>query len=643
MDIAKIEVFVDIITMENGNSLILMLYIFHLNHEREIGDAEMISDMRDTKWGKNVTEAIGNEYEKWRLHDFILINAPTGSGKTYFILHTFLPYIMNRGERMLYLVNRKILEEQLLNDIKVVERDLCKQYNSYISLENNITISTYQSIEENIKMNSNHVIESLFNNYAYVVCDECHYFDADSTYNTSTQLSYEVLTHVFAYKTSIYISATMECIEKRIMDTFDSIYADPVNPYTNGNIGMPLHRGVIYKYSVKTNYDYLRFHIFNDMDHLKEIIKNSVQLADNRWLVFVDSINSGQDLEKSLISSENRGEGGNKQIDDNFKSEDVVFIDAKFRKNEEAAKSIAELSEINMIRKKVIITTSVMDNGISFHDVNLRNIVITADTKEEFIQMLGRKRKDQEYVDLYLEKRTSQFFVRRYKSTNDILETLSKFGRNLTPMYTNKDGCLLTVWQSVKYNLFPNIVCQQRLLDTIMKNPNIYRIFNNFCFVFRGCLWVNDISINRLAKLRAHYEKLSEALLEDPDAFLKLQLSWLNITDDKADKIIEDCNLSEFEYHVTRIEEIVIKWLDKDIVGDEAKEAFRKDFYMDAVNLLDNYGTEGDNVKNRIVQLKKSKNAVTTQTFEIVMRIAGLSYEMKKQKGDDKPYIISRK
>lgn len=159
--------------MENGNSLIPMLYIFHLNHEREIGDAEMISDMRDTKWGKNVTEAIGNEYEKWRLHDFILINAPTGSGKTYFILHTFLPYIMNRGERMLYLVNRKILEEQLLNDIKVVERDLCKQYNSYISLENNITISTYQSIEENIKMNSNHVIESLFN----ISCTVAGWFD----------------------------------------------------------------------------------------------------------------------------------------------------------------------------------------------------------------------------------------------------------------------------------------------------------------------------------------------------------------------------------------------------------------------------------------------------------------------------------
>lgn len=32
-----------------------------------------------------------------------------------------------------------------------------------------------------------------------------------------------------------------------------------------------------------------------------------------------------------------------------------------------------------------------MDNGISIHDVNLKNIVIMCDTKEEFIQMLGRK------------------------------------------------------------------------------------------------------------------------------------------------------------------------------------------------------------------------------------------------------------
>ncbi len=33
-----------------------------------------------------------------------------------------------------------------------------------------------------------------------------------------------------------------------------------------------------------------------------------------------------------------------------------------------------------------------MDNGISLEDEYLRNIVIMADTKETFIQMLGRKR-----------------------------------------------------------------------------------------------------------------------------------------------------------------------------------------------------------------------------------------------------------
>ena len=41
-----------------------------------------------------------------------------------------------------------------------------------------------------------------------------------------------------------------------------------------------------------------------------------------------------------------------------------------------------------------MIATAVMDNGVSFHDTALRNMVIFADTKEEFIQMLGRKRTD---------------------------------------------------------------------------------------------------------------------------------------------------------------------------------------------------------------------------------------------------------
>ncbi len=48
-----------------------------------------------------------------------------------------------------------------------------------------------------------------------------------------------------------------------------------------------------------------------------------------------------------------------------------------------------------------------MDNGISLEDEYLRNIVIMADTKETFIQMLGRKRikNNNEKLNLYILKR----------------------------------------------------------------------------------------------------------------------------------------------------------------------------------------------------------------------------------------------
>lgn len=46
-----------------------------------------------------------------------------------------------------------------------------------------------------------------------------------------------------------------------------------------------------------------------------------------------------------------------------------------------------------IFKQKVVVATSVMDNGISIHDIEMRNMVIIADTKEEFIQMLGRKRR----------------------------------------------------------------------------------------------------------------------------------------------------------------------------------------------------------------------------------------------------------
>ena len=64
-----------------------------------------------------VTDKIGEEYKQWSNYNKIFISAPTGSGKTYFILNVLLPFACSQNRKILFLVNRKILKLQLEKEI----------------------------------------------------------------------------------------------------------------------------------------------------------------------------------------------------------------------------------------------------------------------------------------------------------------------------------------------------------------------------------------------------------------------------------------------------------------------------------------------------------------------------------------------
>ena len=64
-----------------------------------------------------LTEAISKEeVDSWKPGDTVVINSPTGSGKTTFILSALLPRAIRAGKHSLYLCNRKILNEQVIVD-----------------------------------------------------------------------------------------------------------------------------------------------------------------------------------------------------------------------------------------------------------------------------------------------------------------------------------------------------------------------------------------------------------------------------------------------------------------------------------------------------------------------------------------------
>lgn len=587
-----------------------------------------------------ISNVIGEEYMRWSFNDLILINAPTGSGKTTFILHTLLPYVASKNEKILYLVNRKILKKQIGKELDdEVEYELYKKYNRKIEVGDCIDVETYQSIEEKIKNYKGKNLEELkkeYKEYTYVVYDECHYFAVDSTYNTYTQLSLEFLADCFFTKPQIYISATMDCIRERIVQTSFELHNR--QEYDNSRWME------VYEYAIEKDYGYVYINTFNDMSHLKEIILANSESYNSKWLIFVESIDDGRQLQDQLIK-----ESGDKKLD----SGDIVFIDAKFEQNEDADESVKELDDKKLISKKIIIATSVLDNGVSFNDINLRNIVITADSYEEFIQMLGRKRKDQDIVKLFIQKRSEAFFNRRYQSIKKVLKTYAKFKKDFQSMYgdNNFESWYLCMYED-KYSLSSLLEAknQQNMLKNIMNNPEIYRHFTKFTFVLGGFLVLNNISINRLESLQMYYKEIAQKLGKDPDAFLKLQLSWLGITEDGAGKIIEDCGKSEIEHYSKKIQEYIETVLcdledgavhEKQEFDRQGCVEFKNGMKNECIYILKHYGEKLDPaIRERFLNaLGRNDRPITADQFNAIMEIIKLPYSMT----GNNPYIISRK
>lgn len=121
-----------------------------------------------------ITDVILNDYEKWDPGDKVFIEAPTGTGKTTFILEVFLMHCKKKNWTVTYLVPRTILKIQLERELAKIATKNLWEWNDVLRI---ITIQTYQAIENGYMRE----IDTDF-----IVCDESHYFLSDSSYNNLT-------------------------------------------------------------------------------------------------------------------------------------------------------------------------------------------------------------------------------------------------------------------------------------------------------------------------------------------------------------------------------------------------------------------------------------------------------------------------
>ena len=324
--------------------------------------------------------------DKWEPIQPVFISAQTGQGKNYFVEKTLLPYVRElnhkkcTGQKVLIISNRIALRLQIENRIKNNNQDV--EEDAIYSYDDFADVISYQSILNRVNdlMKKQEIKNS---KYIFVICDEAHFFTSDAIFNPYTDRILEKIVSIFKDAIRIYMSATpYECI-------------DYISEMEYGKVGK-YRRGVFYHF--KRDYSYLDVRYYSSHQELTDIIVNS---GDERWLVFIDNTNKCERLKKIL---ETAGEKNSEKTQEDVPSlkGQVFTVSAKSKYNPKFQKMI--LNESFDKATKVLIATSVIDNGVSFRGIN--NIIVSDISKVKCLQMVGRARVDDcdDKITLYIKR-----------------------------------------------------------------------------------------------------------------------------------------------------------------------------------------------------------------------------------------------
>lgn len=502
---------------------------------------------------KYISEVIGEDYKKWGPGTMVFIPTPTGSGKSHFILHTLLQHALtsNPFMRILYMVNRKTLKDQIETERLDIQADYDRQHWN-LNVSYFFRVETYQTVENKIKANDFSWLNTL-GYYQIIVYDECHYFLCDSTFNPDVDLSYSYLTAAFDKKVQIFMSATMGDLKKYVTAKFDDL-ATYFN--TEPDFSLKFHRRnrnfIFDNYTIPPDYSYVDLHSFREASDIPGIIKEADKKS--KWLIFVDDNSVGKSLMRTIISEGIEDEDG------------VVFLNAQYKANKSAYESIQQLTTQSFISKRIVISTSVLDNGVSFHDYSLRNIVILTDTQEQFIQMLGRKRNDGEKVHLYICKRSAKYFESRLGNMTKLYAFAEKQKTQLP--YVQFVAPNLPGQPQSFYSSSSNPFGQHNILNKLLKSESTRRQLSQFCYTYYGLLYLSIFSVGRAAELKQYYKKMISDLEDDENAFLNTQAKWLGIDADVAACFWD----KDRENRISELKDIVIQIIESNVGKELTKD-----------------------------------------------------------------------
>ena len=526
--------------------------------------------------------------DKWEPKQPVFISAQTGKGKNYFVEESLIEHVRainhkNKiDKKILVISNRQALRYQIENRIK-------KEDGSY-KKGDYIRVISYQRLLKNLRK-FKEIQSKTESNYMYVVCDEAHFFTHDGMFNPDTANILSEIIKTFKNAIRIYMTATpYEC--------FSYISDYESNEYNRNHTSAEDYPPYPVFYHFKRDYSYLDVKYYSETDELVKIISNS---NNEKWLVFINSKKKCKSLKDKLDKANENSE--------TLEKNRVITLDAT-KKDSESFDYIVEKERFPK-DVKVVITTSVMDNGINFTDDSaLRNVVVTGISKTECLQMVGRVRRDSDNskITLYL-KRVSEKAIK------------NQIGRleNQREAYHAYD---LAIGRDNYYK----VEFEKKYIQGKAWNKSIHWFGTNSKYAVKTragdfIYYPNEIARLLVETKVIEYRAISEGMVEEmrnPDydknkpgqAYLEQQLSWFDTFYNPEN----DIALVNKNDGINKLAQFLIENSATPMYGDE-KDNFRKEITL----LIDqNFGRQDKNKKR--VYNKKLINSVIESTFNYTVK-----------------------
>lgn|GEM_PF-1513505 len=454
-------------------------------------------------------------WSSWMPSDNVYISAGTGRGKNTFIKMELLKHIGDA--KVVIFENREsLMQQQIMDMVSEIDPDALQYQGS--SEENmvvfgstqNIMLISYQSAAMKCALGDSRFL-SFCQAARYLVFDEAHYILDDANFNKGINffLNAFLPQNAFPNATKIFMSGSMEefytfsqiqspfmyepidiCNEKENRETNlqhpqtdangMSGYLDAMNEeilnqtkqykYLNQN-GMSFGTGITKNkvLSLPTDYSYIIPYRYKFLEDITSQIAQSA--VDEKWVIFVKSIEEGVRLQSSLKS---------------VCGDSVYFLDAENKRSSENKELYQGLVKNCSFDCRVLIATTVIYNGINVKDSQVKHIVVPFTTVSVMKQLIGRKRMEEgESVKVYFPvvsyQNIKRTFMKRLGEYFELMELRAPV--SLKPMLQTNH--LLSEKTSKFYYMQqlrnPNGTWTD-MLRPCLNEPAIHKLFYDSCF-----------------------------------------------------------------------------------------------------------------------------------------------------------------